>query len=101
MIKVGVFYPIASKFNWDYYLNKHTPMIKQLMGAALKKVEVEQGLGGAAPGTGATYVAICHLHFDSAATFHTVLAAHGAKITADFPNYTTLPPVIQVSEVKL
>ena len=23
MIKVGVFYPLTAKFDWDYYLGKH------------------------------------------------------------------------------
>ena len=39
MIKIGVFYPQSKNFDWDYYLHKHTPMLKKLMGPALKKVE--------------------------------------------------------------
>jgi hypothetical protein len=33
MIRVGVFYPLTAKFDWDYYLGKHTPMLQRLMGA--------------------------------------------------------------------
>ena len=69
MIKVGVFYPLTAKFDWDYYLNKHTPMLLKLMGSALKKVEIEQGLAGGGPGAPATYTTICHLHFDSVDAF--------------------------------
>ncbi len=49
MIKVGVFYPQSKKFDWDYYLNTHTPMLGKLMGSALKKVEIEKGIAGGAP----------------------------------------------------
>ena len=101
MIKVSILYPFTNNFNWTYYLNTHTPMVKQVMGAALKKVEIDHGLGGATPGTGAAFVCICNLHFDSMATFQPVLATHGGTIVADFPHFTTVPPVIQVSEVKM
>jgi uncharacterized protein (TIGR02118 family) len=42
-----------------------------------------------------------HLLFDSLAAFQTAFAEHGAKFMADIPNYTTIEPIIQVSEVKL
>jgi uncharacterized protein (TIGR02118 family) len=57
MIKVSVFYPNeeGKKFDMEYYLNKHIPMVQQKLGAALKSGAVEQGLGGAEPGSPATY----------------------------------------------
>ena len=65
MIKVGVFYPLTRRFEWDYYLNKHTPMVKARLGAALKKVEIEAGIGGGTPTATATYCAICQLGFQT------------------------------------
>ena len=76
-------------------------MVKQVMGAALKKVEIDQGLGDATPGTGAAFVCICNLHFDSMATFQPVLAASAQKVMGDIPNFTNVMPTIQVSEVKM
>ncbi len=34
MIKVSVFYPNeeGKKFDWEYYLNKHIPMVRQKFG---------------------------------------------------------------------
>jgi uncharacterized protein (TIGR02118 family) len=75
MIKVGVFYPLAKKFDWDYYLAKHTPMIKELLSPALKKVDIEEGLAGGGPGAPATYTTICNLHFDSVEAFQEGLRA--------------------------
>ena len=100
MIKVGVFYPQTSKFDWDYYLNKHTLMIKRLM-PAMKKVDIEQGIAGGAPGTTATYTTICNLHFDSVEAFQAAFGPHAAEIMGDIANYTDVQPVVQISEVKM
>jgi uncharacterized protein (TIGR02118 family) len=77
MIKVAVLYPQSKKFDWAYYLDKHTPMLQQLMGSALKRVEIEKGIAGGAPGTAATYQTVCTLHFDSVESLTSITANSG------------------------
>jgi uncharacterized protein (TIGR02118 family) len=103
MIKVSVMYPnsTGATFDMAYYLGKHMPMVGKKLGAALKGVTVEEGLGGAQPGAPAAFVAMCHLSFDSVEAFGAAFAVHGPAIQADFPNYTNTQPVIQISQVKL
>jgi len=101
MIKVGVFYPLTAKFDWDYYLGKHTPMIQKLLAPAMKKVDIEQGLGGGGPGAPATYTAICNLHFESVEAFQQAFGPHAPTIMGDIANYTDVQPVVQISEVKM
>jgi uncharacterized protein (TIGR02118 family) len=103
MIKVSVLYPYkaGAAFNMDYYVTRHVPMVRDTIGAACKGVAVEQGLSGPGPGPQPAYVAMGHLLFDSLAAFQAAFAEHGAKFMADIPNYTTIEPIIQVSEVKL
>jgi uncharacterized protein (TIGR02118 family) len=101
MIRVNVFYPPTTKFDWDYYLGKHTPMIQQRLGAALKKVDIDKGLAGGAPGAPATYTTICNLYFDSVEAFQTAFAPAAAEIMGDIVNYTDVQPIVQVSEVKM
>jgi uncharacterized protein (TIGR02118 family) len=103
MVKISVLYPHkdSSAFNMDYYLNNHIPMVRQKLGAACKGVAVEQGLAGGAPGSQPTYAAMGHLLFDSVDSFQAAFASHAATIMADIPNYSTVQPVIQISEVKL
>lgn len=101
MIRVGVFYPLTAKFDWDYYLGKHTPMVQRLMGAALKKVEIDKGLAGPGPGAPATYTTVCTLSFDSVESFQAAFAPHAQQIMADIANYTDVQPVVQISEVKM
>jgi uncharacterized protein (TIGR02118 family) len=102
MIKVSVLYPNSegSKFDMEYYCKKHMPMVQQRLGAACKRVEIDQGLGGPAPGSPPTYSALCHLYFDSVPAFQTAFGPHTNEIMGDIPNYTNVQPIIQVSELK-
>lgn len=103
MIKVSVLYPHSNgaKFDMAYYLEKHMPMVRQKLGSTCKGMAVEQGIAGGSPGAPPTYVAMGHLLFDSAEAFQSAFAPHAAAIMADIPNYTTIQPVIQLSEIKL
>jgi uncharacterized protein (TIGR02118 family) len=103
MIKVTVLYPAGEglTFDMDYYLNRHTPMVRARFGAALASIAIEHGLAGAAPGTPPAYAVICQLGFDSVETFQSAFAPHAAEIMADIANYTNAQPVIQISEVAL
>jgi len=103
MIKVSVLYPNGegSRFDMDYYCNKHMPMAQEKLGAACKGVAVEQGLGGAEPGAPATYVAMGHLLFDSMEEFQAAFGPQAATLMADIPNYTNIQPVVQISSVRI
>ncbi len=103
MITVNVLYPNqdGAKFDMNYYLTSHIPMVKRVLGSALKGVVVEQGVGGAAPGTKAEYSTLCHLRFDSVESFQQAFAAHAAEIQNDIANYSSVAPVIQISDVKV
>lgn len=101
MIKVSVLYQggDAKTFNLDYYINTHIPMAKNLLGSALKGLNVEKGLGGGEPGSAPTYLACAHLFFDSVESFQNSFGPNAEKIGADMVNYTNTAPVIQISEV--
>ena len=103
MIKVSVFYPDreGSKFDMNYYCKTHMPMVRQKLGAACKGAAVEQGIGGATPGSRPGFIAMGHLYFDSMEVFQTTFGLHAEAIMADIPNYTDIQPTIQFSEVKI
>jgi uncharacterized protein (TIGR02118 family) len=103
MIKVSVLYPnrADTEFDMTYYLNHHIPMVRRLVGSALKGVSVEQGISGDEPGSAAPYIAARHLLFDSVQSFQASFAQHSQEIMQDIPKYTNSDPVIQIGEVKL
>ena len=103
MITVSVFYPNkdGARFDMGYYLKSHIPMVQKLLGGALKGCVVEQGLGGPAPGSKATYSTVCHLRFDSIEAFQGAFGPHAPAIQKDVGNYSSVEPIIQISDVKL
>ena len=102
MIRVTVAYPNrpGSRFDLEYYMNKHIPMVEAKMTPhGLTGWGVSKGLGGLAPGTPAPYAVQVHLDFQSLEGLQAGLAAEGAAIMGDIPNYTDVQPEIQVNEV--
>jgi uncharacterized protein (TIGR02118 family) len=103
VIKVSVLYPNrpGAKFDMTYYCEKHMPMVQQKLGSACKRVSVEQGIAGMAPGAPAAFIAMGHIYCDSAAAFQAAFVPHVQGIMGDIPNYTDIEPTIQIREVKI
>jgi len=101
MSRVSVMYPNreGATFDMDYYCNSHMPMAQRLLGAT--GFSIDQGIGGAMPGSAAPYLAIGYLLFESLGDFQKTIVVHGGELMADIVNYTTSSPVIQISEVKV
>jgi uncharacterized protein (TIGR02118 family) len=62
VIKVSVLYPHSqgAKFDMDYYLGQHIPLVQNKLGTALKGVSVEQGVAGGTPDAPPAFVAMGH-----------------------------------------
>jgi uncharacterized protein (TIGR02118 family) len=103
MITVNVLYrnTDAIKFNMNYYLDTHMPLVKKLLGSALKDALVQQGTGGGAPGSAPEFAVITVLRFESMAAFQAAFMPHADVIMADIVNFTNQPPSLQFNEVRL
>ncbi|HEY2821443.1 MAG TPA: EthD family reductase [Candidatus Acidoferrum sp.] len=103
MIKVSVFYPhqLDARFDMTYYCEHHFPLVRRLLGPAVKNTAVEAGISGRTPGSPPLYVALGHMYFESVPAFVEAWTPVAAQIIADIPNYTNLQPTIQISEVKI
>jgi uncharacterized protein (TIGR02118 family) len=101
MIRVSVLYPQSAdvKFDWDYYLGKHVPLVREKLGSACKSVSIDKGLNGGAASAPPSFVAMFHMTFDSVAAFEAAFAPHAKTLTDDIANYTTAKPAFQISEV--
>lgn len=101
MIVFTVMYPNGPdiRFDIDYYLNRHIPLVREKVGAALKGVTVDRGLSAREPGTMATYAVMTRLLFDSVEDHSTYMKPHSPMFNEDIPNFTDVKPIVQVSEV--
>ena len=103
MISVNVLYrhTDSAKFNMNYYLDTHIPLVSKLLGAALKGVLVQQGIAGGAPGSPPEFAVITVLRFDSMESFQAAFTPHAPAVMADIVNFTNVTPSIQFSDVRL
>ena len=103
MVKVSILYPNdeGKKFDMDYYLDTHMPLVQKLLGAACTKIGVDQGIAGGTPGSKAPYIAIGHLYFNSVEDFVSSFTPNANAIMNDLPNFTDIIPVPQVNEIKM
>jgi uncharacterized protein (TIGR02118 family) len=101
MIKVSVLYPNGdgNKFDMDYYLEKHVPMVSKLLGDTVKSVTVEQGLGGAEPGSPAAFLTMANMYFNTMDDFANSFGPNAGTIMGDLPNFTNTQPTVQISKV--
>lgn len=93
MLVVTILYPRTddSTFDMDYYVNSHMPMFADALGDAC------QGWGAASVAAG-KYAAIGWATVTGQEGFDAAMAAHGAKIMGDVPNYTNVRPELLVGE---
>jgi len=101
VIRVSVLYPNSpdAKFNMQYYSNEHIKLVTDRVGSAIVSAELNSGLGSAAPGEPAPYIAAGHLLFNSLADFQGAFGPHAEEIMGDVPNFTNIEPMIQISEI--
>jgi uncharacterized protein (TIGR02118 family) len=93
MIRLSVFYPTTegATFDHDYYRDHHVPLAVKTWG--LDGAEIDRGVDG-------PYVAAVHFRFPSREAMNEAMQAEGtAAVMADVPNYTTITPVLQTSEI--
>jgi uncharacterized protein (TIGR02118 family) len=97
MQRVTVLYPNkdGAHFDFDYYMQKHIPMVEGLTG---NRIEVRRGLSSASGAT-APFVCVATIQVNSLDEFQAVFAKHGAAIMADIPKYTDIEPFVQFDEV--
>jgi uncharacterized protein (TIGR02118 family) len=101
MIKVSVMYPYekGAKFDFEYYRTKHMDLVhKNLKSYGLIKTEADRGIsgGGDAP---PPYVCVGHLYFATRDGYDKGMAQCGPILRGDIPNFTSITPTRQISEV--
>lgn len=100
MVIVTVMYPKTqdSRFDFDYYLQKHTPLVKERFHAfGLQGVRLMRGtitLDGALP----AFEVLAELTFDSMEHLQEAMSRHGQEIVGDIPMFTNVKPAIQIND---
>lgn len=97
---VSVMYKVGpgQKFDLDYYMKSHIPLVSSLFGPiGLKETRVLRGIGSPS-GDPADYHVIALLDFESVDAFKAAAGAHGAAVFGDIPKFTDVHPTLQFNE---
>jgi uncharacterized protein (TIGR02118 family) len=93
MIRLSVLYPTTegASFDHGYYHDVHVPLAVRTWG--LDGASIDKGIDG-------PYVAAVHFTFASLEAIGEAMGKPGtADVLGDLPNFTTIAPVMQTSEM--
>jgi uncharacterized protein (TIGR02118 family) len=102
VIVLSVLYPAkpGAHFDFDYYMATHIPLVREVFGAGLTSVEVQQPMS-MGDGSAAPYVCMAHLRFESPEAMATSTSHPRAPdVMADVANFTGITPMTVVSAVR-
>jgi uncharacterized protein (TIGR02118 family) len=89
----------GKRFDHVYYEQKHRPLVlDRLASHGITRYEIQQGISGLGPGSEPMFACIGNLFFSTVSEFQGAMAAHGAELQADIPNFTDIQPQFQISE---
>ena len=94
-VRLSVLYPKTegATFDHDYYRDSHVPLACRTWGLDASAAEIDRGLNG-------PYEAGVHFRFESVDAVTAAMSAAGtADVINDIPNYTSITPVQQLSEI--
>lgn len=97
MVRINIMYPKkkGAKFDYDYYLKQHVPMIKECYGEALKRIEVYQGVRGH---NISPFITVASMWFENFEEFRNIFEKHREKVMKDRSKFYSVQPVIQVEK---
>ena len=97
MVLVSVMYPAGGRFDMDYYLGHHMPLVRERWSSfGLHEAKVVKGVS-TPDGGGAPFQVMALLTWDSADAFAKAAAAHGPEIFGDIPKFTDRQAQVQIN----
>jgi uncharacterized protein (TIGR02118 family) len=85
-------------FDFEFYKRRHVPLIRDILGRSLHKIEVRKGHsshGGGAP----TYVAVISIWIADWEAYEQAMAARTQELLDEVPLFTKVMPIMQIDEV--
>lgn len=97
MINVFIIYPVGKRFDWNYYLKHHLPMVRTKLKTHIVSLRVGKGEEGISPSPLA-FMCIVHMVLANKKGLD-ALKSIGPEASKDIPNFTDVMPIMQISEI--
>jgi uncharacterized protein (TIGR02118 family) len=89
-----------TEFDFEYYTKQHIPMAKKLWANKLLNVQVVKNARlSESHNKKSDYLVIATFEVTNMEDLHNLIKNHSEQLSNDFPNYTNVKPIIQISEV--
>ncbi len=97
---ISVFYPAKDNesFDHDFYKRRHAPLIKDILGPSLHRIEVRKGMHGP-DGSAPTYTAVISIWVSDWEYYEKAMQGRAQELIDEVPLFTKQMPVIQIDEV--
>ncbi|HEY6451434.1 MAG TPA: EthD family reductase [Steroidobacteraceae bacterium] len=97
---ITVLYPAKDNdaFDQAFYLARHVPLIRDILGKSLHRLEVRRGQP-APDGTPPMYTAVISIWIADWAAYEKAMAVRAKELIDEVPLFTKAMPVIQTDEV--
>jgi uncharacterized protein (TIGR02118 family) len=97
---ITVLYPAKGNdgFDYQFYLRRHVPLIEDILGRSLHRLEVRRGQP-APDGTPPTYAAVISIWIADWAAYERAMSKRAQELIDEVPLFTKAMPIIQTDEV--
>jgi len=98
-VSLQVIYPVAAgtRFDYDYYLSTHMPLVEEHMGPHIEQTLVTKGVAGG-PDVPPPYYAVATMVFPDKDAMHKAMRASG-PVMKDVANFTDVQPQVLIGKV--
>jgi uncharacterized protein (TIGR02118 family) len=97
---ITILYPAKDNdaFDFQFYLRRHVPLIKDILGPSMHRLEVRKG-ASAQDGGAPTYTCVISIWVADWPAYEKAIAARASELIAEVPLFTKVMPVIQTDDV--
>ena len=99
---ITVLYPAKDNegFDHEFYKKRHAPLIKDILGPALHKIEVRKGSSGQGDGTPPIYIAVISIWIADWDAYEKAMVGRTQELIDEVPLFTKQMPQMQIDEVQ-
>ena len=99
---ITILYPSQDNegFSFEFYRDRHAPLIKSILGAAMHKIQVRKGMPGP-DGALPKYVATINIWIADWDAYLKAMESRTQELIDELPFFTKAMPEIQIDEVYL
>ena len=97
---ITVLYPAKDNdgFDHEFYKKRHAPLIKDILGPALHKIEVRKG-SSSNDGSPPTYIAVISIWIADWEAYEKAMSTRTQELIDEVPLFTKQMPQVQIDEV--